>query len=399
LKAVDPRLNVEVHILKRLKSNDKADEQNLESLLQRVEQHLNATILGEWRSIFGASFHGKRFRFSAKAGPDGRCYAEIKLADGASLFSLNERSAGFRWFFAFSLLVKYRTHRSDHVLFLFDEPAANLHPRAQSQLLDGFALLSRQHQFIYTTHSHYLINPQWLEYTHIVKNDALDGTDNVFDVDPTSTSISVAKYKTFVGSHPDQQFYYKPVMDALEYSPSRLAPNSASVLIEGKTDYYCMEYFKALFFADQFSIRLFPGGGSGSLDALISLLSGWGVPFLVLLDGDDAGAKEQLRYEAKFEALVRGRIFSLANITVGASFKTIEKLFTAEDLELLRRTFYPTQSRLTKKLLHRAIQECLVGRRKLNFSAKCLSNFQDVIAALQEKHDSVSHGDAVRQAA
>lgn len=390
LTAIDPKLIVEKHILDRAKSKKAADKQNLEALVNKIEVHLNKTVLGGWKNTLGASLGSKNFRFFIKIDEKGLVYAEIKLFDGSSLFSLNERSAGFRWFFAFILLVSYRVHRNDRVLFLFDEPAANLHPRAQSQLLKRFAELSKTHQFLFTTHSHYLVNPLWLESTFIAKNEGIEENGDLFDVDPSASEISITPYRTFVGSHSDQHFYYKPVMDALEYSPAQISPEKCSILIEGKTDFYCLEYFKQIYYPELFSITLFPGGGSGTLDALISLLSGWGVKFLILLDGDLSGVKEKARYEEKFESLVKDRIKTISELLETVLKIRIEEVFTEEDLETIRFHIFPEHPLLTKKLLHRAIQELLAAKRKLPFSTVTLDKFKHLLSALQLAYSGLS---------
>jgi len=60
-------------------------------------------------------------------------------------------------------------------LFLLDEPASNLHSTAQAQLLKSFEKLP---SLIYTTHSHHMINPKWLEGTYVVKNEGLNYGEN-----------------------------------------------------------------------------------------------------------------------------------------------------------------------------------------------------------------------------
>jgi predicted ATPase len=388
IKAIDPRLSIETHLLQRLRSGKAADKVNAQALVQQAEDHLNRTILGAWRAISSGAMVGKQFRLFVHIDSDGICKAEIKLSDGAALFSLNERSAGFRWFFSFLMLVKYRAHRNDQVLFLFDEPAASLHPRAQEQLLNSFLELSSKHQFIYTTHSHYLVNPLWLESTYIVKNEAQDpaGRD-AFDIDTSKTSISITPYRKFVGNHPDQQFYYKPIMDALQYSPSKLDPKAANVLVEGKTDFYCLEYFRRFFPSECASLVFFPGSGAGSLDGLISLMIGWGGNFVVLLDTDAAGDKEARRYADKFESLVDGRICALGPLITSASgAMRVEQLFAKEDRDLIRATFFPDKKTLTKKLLHKAMQELLATGRRLDFRDGTLRNFRTVLNGLDQKY-------------
>lgn len=386
LKAIDPKLDIEKHILHRAKSQSAIDRQNLEALVQKVENHLNKTILGGWQDILGANLGGKRFRFFVTQNEKGLVSAEIKLFDGNSLFALRERSAGFRWFFAFIMLVTNRVHRNDRVLFLFDEPAANLHPRAQAKLLNSFSALSKTHQFLYTTHSHYLVNPLWLESTFVVKNEAVDEAGDSIDPDPTVSCITVTPYRTFVGTHADQHFYYKPVMDALEYSPAQISPETSSVLIEGKTDFYCIEYFKTIYFKDKFTLTLYPGGGSGALDPLISLLCGWGINFIMLLDGDESGNREKSRYEEKFESLLTNRITTLSQCLNTTTKTQIENVFAADDLELIRGYIFPDQPKLSKKLLHKAIQELLVNQTKLPFSDVTINNFRNLLIALDARY-------------
>lgn len=390
LKAIDPKLDIEKHVLLRAKSSSKIDKENLEALVQKVENHLNKTILGGWQDILGADLGNKKFRFFVQLSEKNLVSAEIKLFDGNSLYSLRERSAGFRWFFAFIMLVTNRVHRNDRVLFLFDEPAANLHPRAQTKLLQSFSTLSKTHQFLFTTHSHYLVNPMWLESTFVVKNEALEESGDPIDTDPSVSSITVTPYRAFVGSHQDQHFYYKPVMDALEYSPAQISPEKTSVLIEGKTDFYCIQYINAIYLGGEFDLTFFPGGGSGALDPLISLLSGWGVSFIVLLDGDASGEKERLRYEEKFESLLTGRVTTLSDLLSTTTKTRIEELFSLEDIELIRTELFPDQTKLGKKLLHKAIQELLASQRKLDLSKVTIGKFRSLLTALSERYNALS---------
>lgn len=385
LKSIDTNLEIDKHIIARAKSKSTIDRQNLEALVQKIEVNLNKTILGAWRDILNTELGEKRFRFYVNTNESNEIRAEIKLADTNGIFSLNERSAGFRWFFSFILLVTYRTHRNDRVLFLFDEPAANLHPRAQTKLLHSFSELSKTHQFIYTTHSHYLIDPARLESTFVIKNENQEDPLDLFDSAPELSNITATPYRSFVGNHADQQFYYKPIMDALDYTPSAINLANASVLIEGKTDFYCLEYFKRIIFKDHNEIILFPGGGSGSLDSLISLLSGWGAEYVILLDGDAAGESEKKRYSDKFEAIVENRILTLAEIKETKEKVLIEHLFSKTDQELIRKTYFPTHDKLSKKIFHKAIQEMLINQTKLQFEEATLKNFKAVLDSLASR--------------
>lgn len=180
-------------------------------------------------------------------------------------------------------------------------------------------------------------------------------------------------------------------MDALEYAPARLEPNQRSILIEGKTDFYCFEYFNQIQFENEFSISLFPGGGSGTLDPLITLLAGWGVEFLILLDGDASGLKESSRYKEKFESLVTNRITNISELLGSSENTKIENVFDSSDLEKIRVSFFPNEKKLTKKLLHHGIQEMLANKVKLGFSEKTLVNFKTLLKKLEEKHSALAN--------
>ena len=79
--------------------------------------------------------------------------------------------------FAFMLFTQFRVARvsTRPLLFLFDEPASNLHAAAQQKLINCFPEIAKgSHALAYTTHSHYMIEPKWLEQTFIVTDRADD---------------------------------------------------------------------------------------------------------------------------------------------------------------------------------------------------------------------------------
>jgi len=375
LRSINPDLNIDTHLVARAKSGNASDRENLSALLLQIEHHLKATVFKEWESIFGSSLGSKDFRVLHGTNESGQLYIQLRIQENAEAFSINERSAGFRWFFAFILLTKYRLSRKDRVLFLFDEPANNLHPNAQTQLLKSLELLSTHADIIYSTHSHYLINPLWLESTHIVSNAAVDEASGISLDAPARTAITVTPYRTFVGSHPEQYFYYRPVMEALDYSPSPIEFPDRAVLIEGKTDFFLFEYMKRRFSSEKSSFVLFPGGGAGSLDSLVTLLSGWGKRFVILVDSDQQGEKQKKRYLDKFESLVDGRVFSLADIDSKFAGKAIESLLSIEDMEAIRNKYFPELSKIEKKHLHVAVQEMLATRSDVQLSAAAQHDF------------------------
>src|SRR5262249_35586616 len=129
---------------------------------------------------------------------------------------------------------------------LFDEPASNLHAAAQQRLIECFPeIAQKEHMLAYSTHSHYMIEPKWLEQTFIVTNRADAPVSSMLDdisLDDESLDIKVASYRSFVNDHPNQTSYFQPILDRLEVVPSRFDAQRASIVLEGKSDYYILRY-------------------------------------------------------------------------------------------------------------------------------------------------------------
>ena len=68
----------------------------------------------------------------------------------------------------------WRKNENQNQIYLFDEPASNLHTTAQKRLLESFKEISKKNYIIFTTHSHYLVKPEWLSGVFIVKNESIN---------------------------------------------------------------------------------------------------------------------------------------------------------------------------------------------------------------------------------
>jgi predicted ATP-dependent endonuclease of OLD family len=231
LYSLENEATIEVHLLNRIRSQAADDRRNLNSLLQKMSRKVSDVIYEAWKRIFKKQIQDSRAVISANLDEKNRAYIAIDIEQDDGVYQINERSLGFRWFFTFLLFTQFRPHRKntpENVIFLFDEPASNLHSYAQKHLLKSFENLTRNSKVIYTTHSHHMINPDWLESTFVVKNVGLnlEDTDN-YNI--RKTNINIEPYREFVVNHPRNTAYFQPILDVLEYTPSDLEamPNCA----------------------------------------------------------------------------------------------------------------------------------------------------------------------------
>ena len=379
--------NIKTHIIERIKSEDSNDKKNLNRLLQRMSLKVTDVIFEAWNKIFKKDIKDSRIVINYSKDEKGFPYLEFGFEEEDGIYEINERSLGFRWFFIFLLFTQFRPFRRNtpqSVIFLFDEPASNLHSSAQKHLLKSFENLTRNSKVIYTTHSHHLINPNWLESTYVVKNDGLklEKTEN-YNI--KKTNISIEPYREFVINHPNNTAYFQPILDVLDYTPSNLESLPNCIFTEGKNDYYTLAYFQEVILSRTEKLNIAPSIGSSNLDTLISLYFGWGKNFIVLLDSDKEGEAQKKRYIDKFGIILEGKIFTLEDIDSNWKNFDMEKLFDkAEALALLQNN-YPTTKSFNKTHFNRTIQECLINNKKYSFSKHTTDNMEKILSFLYEQ--------------
>ena len=107
--------------------------------------------------------------------------------------SIFEQSPGTRWFMAF--IVEYLANQIDEndTILLLDEPGIMLHAGAQKDLLERFEGTDPRVQFIYTTHSPYMINKNFpLRIKCVEKGDGISTTKGTYiNQKPYATSTCI----------------------------------------------------------------------------------------------------------------------------------------------------------------------------------------------------------------
>ena len=380
LTSADREATVERHINERISSDNPAEKTALTQLLLTLGGKVAADVFESWGKIFNLPANSKRATFKEGVDEEGKRYLELYIEENNSLYYVDERSLGFKWFFVFYLVTKYKaTTTSQNVVFLLDEPASNLHASAQAKLLECLEELSESSTIIYTTHSHHMINPKWLENTYVVRNAGFDFNTAVAEYTPQQTNITIERYRSFADANPTQSHYFQPILDALDYKPSQLEMVEDVVMVEGKNDFYSLSYMQMVL--NQTRLHLMPGTGSGNLDEVIRLYIGWAKNFIVLLDSDAAGHKERARYLSEFGPILSGRLYTLEDIRADLKGKSLEKAFEQVDRDAIINNVY-SDGKYTKTRFNRSVQEHLVTKRHMQFSPTTGNRFLDILSQL-----------------
>ena len=376
------------------------DKGKVQQIIDRASSAVTTNVFGKWNKIFGEETKGKEIaieyaveegrklssdRRSWVAAENHDIYVWFEIKDSARRFKVNDWSLGFRWFFAFLLFTQFRvSRRSDRdVLFLFDEPAANLHAAAQQKLIESFPdIAGGDNMMIYTTHSHYMIEPAWLEQTFIVTNRSESPKGSIVEsatLGDESLDIQAHRCRRFVNNHPNETSYFQPIVDRLDVVPSKFDYNLPSVVVEGKSDYYILEYALNLFGVGP--NRLIPGMGSGTFGALIALSAGWGIKFLFLLDADHAGKTEKDRYALEFGAALSALITIDEFVDSG---RAIESLLDDEAYAAIRKEG-GLSAKATKKQVQQFFQEQLAKKAPIPLGSAFESRAKALLEGLEKK--------------
>jgi len=184
-----------------------------------------------------------------------------------------QRSKGLQWYLSF--FIRLKSEGFENSIILIDEPGANLHAKAQQDVLDLLEEIAINNQVIFATHSPYLIDADKLLNIRLIER----------NVDTKETNIISSFNK---GSDLET---LTPIITAIGLDISRTLSFSKelNILLEGVSDYYylttVLKYLmknKDYKFSSAFSF--IPSIGHTKIPFLISILMGWGCEFCVLLD-------------------------------------------------------------------------------------------------------------------
>ena len=374
------------------------EKQQIQQVIDYAALTVTDVVLNKWNKLFNEETGGKeiiidwnvelgkKFDSDANGEVDSNehdIWVKFLVKDGPARFTIGTRSMGFRWFFSFILFTQFRANRisdgpsdgpSDRpIVFLLDEPASNLHPSAQQKLVESFPeIVGERHMLIYSTHSHYMIEPKWLEQTYIVHDESTLANKKIIDaatVDDSSINVKVTPYRRFAGGYPASSNYFQPVIDRLDVIPSKFDLDKVGVIVEGKSDYYILEYFK--WHLKRETPALYPATGASTMGALIAILKGWGLPVRVLLDSDNAGTTAMNQYIKKFSLLPKE--VSLLK-TIGPHLVQIEDVFSDTDKAELRKIYVGVATE--KKVICGLAQEFLAGKKKLPIAGTTLESMR-----------------------
>ncbi|MBP3838418.1 MAG: AAA family ATPase [Prevotella sp.] len=388
-----PNGSIQTSLADNYQNSDSGAQDIFDAIKSKLQDKIGREVFSSWGSLFNSTDMQPtiEMRFGMEPIDNGQdFYVEIKIKENTDLFYISERSLGFQWFFSFLFFILFRKNRKTDLgetLFLLDEPASNLHSSAQKKLLSTFERFvddkEKPLKLLYTTHSHYMINPQWLEGAFVVKNEAIDYQNLIGN--SSTTDIKAIPYKKFVSQYPNQQDYYQPVLDALDYQPGLLEKVANIIITEGKNDYYTLSYMNEVLLDKKYKkIHLMPGAGCNKNCTVIQLYMAWNKSFLILLDGDKAGVKSKTEYIKMFGEPIKERIGVYNDFVPEIGNTMMEDIFSEEEKLNITQRFDKTATKYNKSAFNTAIQSALINKERIVLSKETIDKFDRLLAELNK---------------
>jgi predicted ATP-dependent endonuclease of OLD family len=296
--------------------------------------------------------------------------------DGKLPFSPDQRSKGFQWFLSFYITLSAES-TSESAIILIDEPGLYLHPKAQEDMLEILENLAIQNQVVFTTHSPYLIDPDRIDRVRLVLKNIETGT--------------YVENKPHRGADKET---LTPIITAIGFDLSQgigISPN-CNIITEGISDYYYVKAMTSHLQETQFSI--IPSVGAQKIPLIASILLGWCIPSIVLLDNDKEGrqVEKTLRNDLQFDKEI-----------VFASLKKdeqIEDLFSKEDFH--QYVLYESSSKISvdeNSQVAKTRDKVMIAKNfmglitkqdtEFNFSKETIDNFKDLFSRLAIARDTI----------
>ena len=265
---------------------------------------------------FGLKHHDASV--TAKAGQP---YLIFWVKDGGELLHPAQRSKGVQWFLSFFLQLKASALLSEKgQVLLIDEPGANLHAKAQEDVLKVFEDIKKRLQVVYTTHSPYLIEAKTLYRLLAVQRSKED--------DDNSETQVFGAHELEAASEDTLLPVYTLIGVGMQHQRVIKAKNN--VILEEPSAFYYLKAFRQLT-GETTEMNFLPATGVTKVPLLVNLFLGWGLDFIIVVDDDEAG-KKTLR---KIKADVYGGdpIKSKRHLVPIKDCKGIEDIFTKGDFK------------------------------------------------------------------
>ena len=251
------------------------------TLLRKANKKITDEFRAFWRQNIGETsgieLSCTIHQYPAGKEKQGQSFLEFLISDGDNTLHPTQRSRGTRWFISFFLQLRASAEKSSDDYYLLDEPGANLHERAQSDVLDLIEKISPKIGVIYSTHSPHLIRQHRLDRIVAVERDATVASNPTKLI--SAHCLGAASTDTL-----------SPIFVSMGVSLARQTSirEHNNVILEELSAQY---YFRAFWILTKCKqeAHFIAATGVSNIPMLANLFLGWGLDFIAIFDDEPSG--------------------------------------------------------------------------------------------------------------
>lgn len=289
---------------------------------------------------------------------------------------IENKSDGLRWFIAF--YTKLNVTKSKDVIILLDEPGMYLHAKACDEMLKIFADISKESQILLATHNPYLIKADNIGAVRLVLNDEQNAT--------------IIENKPHRYQQDKNMDALTPILTSIGYELTmsiHVGDQKNNLITEGISDYYFLQGM-AKILNKNIEYLIIPSSSADKINYIASILIGWGLNTIALLDTDQKGKKKEEELNPLVDKCIH--ISSKPNLS-------IEDLFSKEDYcikilelnEIKEALNSKTKKDLKIDEVLKAKQFCEKAQRgEINLSEVSKSNFKQLLEGIEQEFNSIN---------
>lgn len=313
------------------KPETEQNDNELNTQLRRAERLVSKLVSGAWKqksveisiSLLPDNVFRILVRDTALLQSSGsNCNVDTKADVERSHVRPSQRSKGFQWFLSFCLNLVVDEETAHHEkLILLDDPAVYLHPEGKKDALAAMEELPDKFQFMYATHSPFMIDKAYPERIRIIEDRGDDLGTKVTTNFETAEGIAL-----------------EPVRNALGIGLGDLPYISKKkILLEGISDYYIItgvaNYLKDYLGKERLGmedVTFTPVGGADKIIMPGKWIASEDLLYILLLDNDMKGRNIKERIEAHHRDIDINQVILLEeyNDRYSGDF-SIEDMFSA----------------------------------------------------------------------
>lgn len=311
-------------------------------------------------------------------------FAVFVRTNEGSTIRFSERSEGLKWYLNLYIDILANNLTDRKLVFLIDEPGIHLHVDAQKRVLELFEdFSSDSNQVVYTTHSPFMINENRIDQIRVMQKNNQGYSEII-------TSVHGGKI-----SGDSKSESLSPLINALGmklYQNIGMTNIGINIITEGHSDaIYLSTMAKKLKFD---GLKFIPSKGAGQVIQLVNILWGWGLPYKILLDSDDAGrrAKNTIKkvYGLVDEESLDERIVMISDIindSIGE--REIEDLISDEDIKKINSDYTSDSIQLNnqEKMIFASTFSDYVNSGQIELSTDTIDNFRKLFEILSSKQN------------